>query len=204
MLVKKRNSDVHSLLSSKGDGDSQKNQSSSSSSCRKSSESAASVSQNRDDKSFRIEQNSRDNKRQLEESRSESAQPQKKKKRRQPKTRLSFNSQVTIVSYNKYNQKLLSPPRLNESDDDDEEKQTYQGLKVAKKTFKKRTSNAAASAKQPTIKAAEKSPEEKSPEVLPKKRPKPILKKSTDSLTRMFSFNEDPQNNTLNFDNNTV
>ena len=156
MLVKKRNSDVHSLLSSKGDGESQKNQSSSSGG-KKSSESAASVSQNNDDKSFRIEQNSRDNKRQLEESRSESAQPQKKKKRRQPKTRLSFNSQVTVVSYNKYNQKLLSPPRLNESDDDEnEEKQTYQGLKVAKKTFKKRTSNAAASAKQPTIKAVEK------------------------------------------------
>ena len=54
-----------------------------------------------------------------------------KKKRRAPITKLSFNSQVTVVKYNKYNEKLLSPEQ-NDSI-------AYSNLKVAKKAFKKRT-----------------------------------------------------------------
>ena len=55
-----------------------------------------------------------------------------KKKRRAPTTKLSFNSQVTVVKYNKYNDKLLSPEQNDDSN-------AHSNLKVAKKAFKKRT-----------------------------------------------------------------
>jgi len=48
---------------------------------------------------------------------------------------------VTIVKYNKYNQKLLSPPlpSKNKADqDDDQSDGRFAGLKTAKKSFKKR------------------------------------------------------------------
>ena len=54
-----------------------------------------------------------------------------KKKRRAPTTKLSFNSQVTVVKYNKYNEKLLSPEQNDGI--------AFSNLKVAKKAFKKRT-----------------------------------------------------------------
>ena len=49
-------------------------------------------------------------------------------------SKLSFNHEVTVINYNKYNQKLLSPPKP----ENEEGHSRLQGLKVAKKQFKKR------------------------------------------------------------------
>ena len=42
---------------------------------------------------------------------------------------ISWNKEVKVIKYNKYNQKLLSPPKP------DDETGRIQGLKVAKKRF---------------------------------------------------------------------
>ena len=47
---------------------------------------------------------------------------------------VSWNNEVRIIKYNKYNQNLLSPPKL----DNEESSSRMQGLKVAKKRLQRR------------------------------------------------------------------
>ena len=47
---------------------------------------------------------------------------------------VSWNNEVRIIKYNKYNQNLLSPPKL----DNEESSSRMQGLKVARKRLQRR------------------------------------------------------------------